>query len=95
MAVYLDDTGRTIFFGNKLFGVQPQEGMELQEHTDTDNTVAQLAQTVKAGELGIDETWPSRFLIGLMQLRPDSRTVHYVQRRRRTSAHERSFADQR
>ena len=66
MAVYLDDTGRTIFFGNKLFGVQPQEGMELQEHTDTDNPVAQLAQTVKAGELGIDETWPSRFLIGLL-----------------------------
>lgn len=75
MAVYLDDTGRTIFFGNKLFGVQPQEGMELQEHTDTDNPVAQLAQTVKAGELGIDETWPSRFLIGLMQLRPDVKPV--------------------
>ena len=46
--------------------------MELQEHTDTDNPVAQLAQTVKAGELGIDETWPSRFLIGLMQLSKDS-----------------------
>ena len=68
MAVYLDDTGRTIFFGNKLFGVQPQEGLLLEEHTDTDNPVEQLANTVLPGELGIDETWPSRFLIGLMQL---------------------------
>ena len=35
MAVYLDDTGRVIFFGNKLFGVLPQDGMALEEHTDT------------------------------------------------------------
>lgn len=75
MAVYLDDTGRTIFFGNKLFGVQPQEGMCLEEHTDTDNPVEQLAKAILPGELGIDETWPSRFLIGLMQLRPDVKPV--------------------
>ena len=75
MALYLDDGGRVIFFGNKLFGLQPQEGMEVVEHTDSDDPVAQLAQTVAPGVLGIDETWPSRFLIGLMKHRPDVQPV--------------------
>lgn len=75
MAVYLNEDGKVIFFGNKLFGVAAQEGMELVEHTDTDNPVADLAKVVMPGELGIDETWPSRFLIGLMQLRPDVKPV--------------------
>lgn len=75
MALYLDDSGRVVFFGNKLFGLQPQEGMEVVEHTDSDDPVAQLAQTVAPGVLGIDETWPSRFLIGLMKHRPDVQPV--------------------
>ena len=75
MALYLDDSGRVIFFGNKLFGLQPQEGMEVVEHTDSDDPVAQLAQAVAPGVLGIDETWPSRFLIGLMKHRPDVQPV--------------------
>lgn len=37
--------------------------------------VAQLAQSVQPGKLGIDETWPSRFLIGLMAHRPDVQPV--------------------
>ena len=75
MAVYLDDSGRTIFFGNKLFGVLPQEGLEVQEHTDSDNPVEQLAKAVLPGELGVDDTWPSCFLIGLMALRSDVKPV--------------------
>ena len=75
MAVYIHSSGKVTFFGNKLFGVQPQEGMELVEHTDSDDPVAQLAQSVQPGKLGIDETWPSRFLIGLMAHRPDVQPV--------------------
>lgn len=75
MAVYIHSSGKVTFFGNKLFGVQPQEGMELVEHTDSDDPVAQLAQSVQPGKLGIDETWPSRFLIGLMAHRPDVQLV--------------------
>ena len=41
MAVYIHSSGKVTFFGNKLFGVQPQEGMELVEHTDSDDPVAQ------------------------------------------------------
>lgn len=37
MAVYIHSSGKVTFFGNKLFGVQPQEGMELVEHTDSDD----------------------------------------------------------
>ena len=75
MAFYLDDEGRTIFFGNQLFAVPRQEGLEFQEHTDIDNPVAQLAAAVHPGELGIDDTWPSHFLIELMKLRPDVKPV--------------------
>ena len=47
MAFYLDEDGRTIFFGNKLFAVPRQEGLEFQEHTDTDNPVVQKIQAAE------------------------------------------------
>ena len=75
MALYIREDGKVTFFGNKLFAIAPQEGLEMVEHTDSDDPVAQLATAVLPGELGIDETWPSRFLIGLMSHRPDVKPV--------------------
>ena len=75
MALYIREDGKVTFFGNKLFAIAPQEGLEMVEHTDSDDPVAQLAAAVLPGELGIDETWPSRFLIGLMSHRPDVKPV--------------------
>jgi len=76
LAVYLDDTGRAELFGNEIFGIEPREGLPVFAHKDGENPVEELARHVKAGKLGIDKFWSSKFLIGLMELRPDVKPVH-------------------
>ncbi len=76
IALYLDDTGRAELFGNEIFGIDPQGGFPLYTHRDGENPVEELARHVKDGPLGIDKFWSSKFLIGLMELRPDIKPVH-------------------
>lgn len=76
IALYLDDGGQSILFGNEIFGIAPQEGLPLYTHKDGENPVEELAKHVKAGSLGIDKFWSSKFLISLMDLRPDVKPVH-------------------
>lgn len=76
LALYIHIDGEVILFGNELFSIQdPGEGLDFIAHTDSDNPVKQLAETVKKGTLGIDKFWSSKFLIGLMELRPDIQPV--------------------
>lgn len=74
IALYLDADGNAMLFGNEIFGITEQE-IPLYTHTDSDNPVKQLAERVKGGKLGIDKFWSSKFLIGLMELRPDVKPV--------------------
>ena len=76
IALYLDDGGQSILFGNEIFGIAPQEGLPLYTHKDGENPVEELAKHVKAGSLGIDKFWSGKFLISLMDLRPDVKPVH-------------------
>lgn len=71
IALYLNDGGRTLLFGNEIFGLQSTEALPLFVHKDGENPVEQLAGEIEAGKLGIDKFWVSKFLIGLMELRPD------------------------
>lgn len=71
LALYLDTQGRCILHGNALFGLAEHPGMELCIHTDSDDPVAQLAGQLRPGKLGVDKSWPSRFLIGLLEKRSD------------------------
>ena len=72
LALYLDDTGRCVLFGNALFGLpQGGEGLQVVTHQDSDNPIDQIAQVIRPGKLGVDKFWPSRFLIGLMEQRRD------------------------
>ena len=75
LALYLNTDGRCVLFGNALFGVAQARGMELQIHTDDDDPVADIAKTVADGPLGVDKDWPSRFLLRLMELRPQVRPM--------------------
>lgn len=70
-ALYLDDSGRVVLFGNELFCLQPEPGMELVVGKDGVNPLPDLASVVKPGKIGIDKTWQSKYLIGLMELRKD------------------------
>jgi Xaa-Pro dipeptidase len=76
LALYIRESGETVLFANEIFGLAPQSGMQLSTHTDCDNPVSQLAQTVKSGEIGIDKFWSAKFLIGLMELRKDIHPVN-------------------
>lgn len=72
LALYLDEGGRCVLFGNALFGLpEGGSGLEVMIHTDTDNPVDHIAQVVRPGKLGVDKFWPSRFLIDLMEQRRD------------------------
>lgn len=69
-ALYLRADGRHIFFLNKLFTV-PETPIERVWFTDTDDAVGMIASRVEAGApLGIDKTWPARFLLPLMERLP-------------------------
>lgn len=76
IALYLDDTGREELFGNEIFGIEPQKDLPIHTHKDGENPVEELARHIKAGTLGIDKFWSSKFLISLMELRPDVKPVH-------------------
>ena len=75
LALYLDRTGRAALFGNKMFGLTEQEGLEMFMHTDGGDPIADLARYVTPGTLGVDKFWPAKFLIGLMTARPDLKPV--------------------
>lgn len=76
IALYLDDTGQAVLFGNEIFGIVPQDDMPLYTYKDGENPVEELAKHVKAGSLGIDKFWSGQFLISLMDLRPNVKPVH-------------------
>ena len=71
IALYLDDSGRSMLFGNEIFGLKSMPDLPLICHKDTDNPVKGLAEVVRPGKLGIDKFWSSKFLIELMELRKD------------------------
>lgn len=71
LALYLTEDGTATLFGNEIFGVESSKELPVIAHKDSDNPVADLAAVLRPGTLGVDKFWPSKFLIGLMQARPD------------------------
>ena len=71
LALYLRADGTCRLYGNALFGLEPQPGLELAIHTDSDVPTAQLAADLLPGTLGVDKAWPSKFLIGVLEARRD------------------------
>ena len=71
LALYIHTSGRCVLYANELFAIPPQEDLELLLHTDSDDPAALLAAGVAPGRLGIDKSWPSKFLIRVLEARPD------------------------
>lgn len=72
---YLTADGCGTLFLNKLFNIPPCRFEEIWT-TDSDDAVQTIAsRTAQSGTVGIDKSWPARFLIPLMQYNKD---VHYV-----------------
>jgi len=70
-ALYIHRNGRVVLFGNELFCLKPEEGMETVIGKDGMNPLIDLAAVVQPGKIGIDKSWESRYLIGLLELRHD------------------------
>ena len=71
LALYIRADGTCRLFANALFALEPQEGLELVLHQDSDVPTAALAAALLPGTLGVDKFWPAKFAIGLMEARPD------------------------
>lgn len=70
-ALFIDGSGESVLFGNEMFGLKPQEGLQIKEHNDNDEPTIDLAAALKPGKIGIDKFFPSKFLIGLLEKRSD------------------------
>lgn len=76
IALWLSADGKSVLFGNEIFGLSSTEDLPFVSHKDGEDPVAALAAAVHPGNLGIDKFWYSKFLIGLMEHRPDVHPVH-------------------
>lgn len=69
LALYLNIDGRHKLVINRLFPQEGDMGMELVWYDDTQDAVELLAGLLKKDEpVGIDKTWPARFLLRLQEL---------------------------
>jgi len=73
MALYINDRGDAHFFNNHMFPQQPQSGLTIHEYDDADDYMALLANVVDGGTLGVDKFWRAKFMLPLMEKRPDVR----------------------
>ena len=75
-ALYLRTVGNHKLFLNKLF-VIPEIDVEKIWMTDTDDCIGTVAAAVDAkADMGIDKSWPARFLLDLMERNPGVRYVN-------------------
>ena len=69
LALYISTKGKETFFVNRLFPIEENLGVEIQYFDDTEDSVELLSQVVeKENPLGVDKTWPARFLLRLQEL---------------------------
>lgn len=71
-AMYMNTKGNITLILNNLFRHVQVDGAKIVFYQDTDNPIAILGKEVLPGKLGVDKDWPARFLLPLMQLRPDA-----------------------
>lgn len=70
LALLLREDGKHTFFVNILFP-EPACGLPVVRFSDTDDGPALIADKLIPGEpVGVDKTWPARFLLRLMEVRP-------------------------
>ena len=72
LALYLNTDGNVTLVVNQLHNYIKLDGAKVVFFHDTEDPVAILAKEVKPGKLGVDKEWPARFLIHMMELRPDA-----------------------
>ncbi|MDO5043604.1 MAG: Xaa-Pro peptidase family protein [Slackia sp.] len=74
LALVIHSDGSSQYFVNRLFFVDPSVQTELIFWDDTEDPVAMMAKVIPDGaNVVIDQDWPARFLLGLMEAQPNAR----------------------
>lgn len=77
LALYINVEGKTELICNKLFPQTKDLGVHITYYDDIEDGVAIMTEFVDKGKsFGVDKTWPSHFLLRLMELNPDSKYVN-------------------
>ena len=77
LALRLSLTGRHALFVNELFAVPDPLGVETVWFNDTQDGAELLARSLDPERtVGVDKTWPARFLLRLMAVQPHHRVVN-------------------
>lgn len=71
LCLYIRADGTYTLYANTLFALAPQAELPIKLHTDSDDPAALLSADLKPGRLGVDKSWPSKFLIGILERRSD------------------------
>lgn len=74
MGLLLDTDGRMAVFANVVFSIRDNDEFPIFWHTDADDPTEELAKHLR-GKIGIDVSMPARFLLPLMEKRPE---LHFV-----------------
>ncbi|WP_139906123.1 M24 family metallopeptidase [Clostridium thermarum] len=67
LALYINTNGQCKLIINELFPLEQQAGLEKLVYNDREDAVQLMADIIEDKKLGIDKTWPSHFLIRLME----------------------------
>jgi len=79
LVLYLNLSGEKHLFINALFPVQLQEADGVQAHyfSDTEDSISLLSEFISdEGDIGVDKTWPARFLLPLMEKHPHATFIN-------------------
>ncbi len=73
LALYLNSHGDVVLFNNRMFPQAEQAGLRILAYEDVDDYMGLVAAAVRPGPLGVDKFWRAKFLLPLLEKRPDLR----------------------
>lgn len=73
LALYLHEDGRAVLFNNHMFHFPESSVLEIVPYDDADDYMGMMADTVRPGAIGVDKFLRAKFLVPLMEKRPDLR----------------------
>jgi len=79
LVLYLNLSGEKRLFVNGLFPIQVKDasGLQITYFSDTDDNISLLAEFMTdEGDIGVDKTWPARFLLPLMEKLPHAAFIN-------------------
>lgn len=78
LALIVNSDGSSQYFVNRLFSVDPCVQTDLIFWDDVEDPILKMAASIRDGAVvAIDQDWPARFLLDLMQKQPKA---HYINR---------------